>query len=83
MAMVTSVVKLEKQHLAQIAEQVQRLTTGARNVGIKTAIDESLVAGFTIRYGNGLSKSIDMSVKMQLDDIAAEFEIGDILIPVS
>ncbi|KAJ0604798.1 putative H(+)-transporting two-sector ATPase [Helianthus annuus] len=80
MAIVTSVVKLEKQHLAQIAKQVQRLT-GARNVRIKTAIDESLVAGFTIRYGNGLSKLIDMSVKKQLDDIAAEFEIGDIVIP--
>ncbi|KAK1413072.1 hypothetical protein QVD17_34804 [Tagetes erecta] len=71
MAIVTSVVKLEKQHLAQIAKQVQKLS-GARNVRIKTAIDESLVAGFTIRYGNGQSKLIDMSVKKQLDDIAAE-----------
>ncbi|KAI3806753.1 hypothetical protein L1987_22667 [Smallanthus sonchifolius] len=81
MAIVTSVVQLEKQHLAQIAKQVQKLT-GARNVRIKTAIDESLVAGFTIRYGNAQSKLIDMSVKKQLEDIAAELEIGDIPIPV-
>ncbi|XP_076958973.1 ATP synthase delta chain, chloroplastic-like [Bidens hawaiensis] len=81
MAVVTSVVQLEKQHLAQIAKQVQKLT-GARNVRVKTAIDESLVAGFTIRYGNALSKLIDMSVKKQLDDIAAELEIGDIAIAV-
>ncbi|MCE5166929.1 hypothetical protein HAX54_030184, partial [Datura stramonium] len=47
LAVVTSVVKLESQHLAQIAKGVQRLT-GAKNVRIKTVIDESLVAGFTI-----------------------------------
>ncbi|KAD6119482.1 hypothetical protein E3N88_10753 [Mikania micrantha] len=81
MAIVSSVVQLEKQHLAQIAKQVQKLT-GARNVRIKTVIDESLVAGFTIRYGNAQSKLIDMSVKKQLEDIAAELEIGDIPIAV-
>lgn len=81
MAIVTSVVQLEKQHLAQIAKQVQKLTR-ARNVRIKTAIDESLVAGFTIRYGNAQSKLIDMSVKKQLEEIAAQLEIGDIPIPV-
>ncbi|XP_059286093.1 ATP synthase delta chain, chloroplastic [Lycium ferocissimum] len=77
LAVVTSVVKLESQHLAQIAKGVQRLT-GAKNVRIKTVIDESLVAGFTIRYGNSGSKLIDMSVKKQLEDIAAQLEIGDI-----
>ncbi|KAK9073017.1 hypothetical protein SSX86_007339 [Deinandra increscens subsp. villosa] len=82
MAIVSSVVKLERQQLAQIAKQVQRLT-GARNVRIKTAIDESLVAGFTIRYGNAQSKLIDLSVKKQLEDIAAEIEIGEISSPVS
>ncbi|KAL4559060.1 hypothetical protein LXL04_031193 [Taraxacum kok-saghyz] len=81
MAIVTSVVQLEKQHLAQIAKQVQRLTR-ARNVRIKTAIDETLVAGFTIRYGNAQSKLIDMSVKKQLEEIAAQLEIGDIPVPV-
>ncbi|KAL6315842.1 hypothetical protein AAG906_008229 [Vitis piasezkii] len=64
-------------HLAQIAKQVQKLT-GAKNVRIKTAIDPSLVAGFTIRYGSGGSKLIDMSVKKQLEEIAAELELGNI-----
>ncbi|KAI3685432.1 hypothetical protein L6452_34674 [Arctium lappa] len=81
LAIVTSVVQLERQHLAQIAKQVQKLT-GAKNVRIKTAIDESLVAGFTIRYGNSQSKLIDMSVKKQLEDIAALLEIQDIPIPI-
>lgn len=77
LAVVTSVVKLESQHLAQIAKGVQKLT-GAKNVRIKTAIDPSLVAGFTIRYGNGLSKLVDMSVKTQLEEISAQLDLGDI-----
>ncbi|KAL8151474.1 hypothetical protein V2J09_021282 [Rumex salicifolius] len=44
---VTSVVKLENLHLAQIAKQVQKLT-GAKNVRIKTAIDPSIVDGFIV-----------------------------------
>ncbi|KAJ4701189.1 ATP synthase delta chain, chloroplastic-like [Melia azedarach] len=77
-AVVSSVVQLESEHLAQIAKQVQKLT-GAKNVRIKTVIDPSLVAGFTIRYGTGGSKYIDMSVKKQLEEIAAQentFTIG-------
>ncbi|CAJ1943616.1 unnamed protein product [Sphenostylis stenocarpa] len=77
LAVVTSVVKLESQHLAQIAKQVQKLT-GAKNVRIKTVLDPSLVAGFTVRYGNSGSKLIDMSVRKQLEDIAAELELDDI-----
>ncbi|VVA33528.1 PREDICTED: ATP synthase [Prunus dulcis] len=77
LAIVTSVVKLESQHLAQIAKQVQKLT-GAKNVRIKTEIDPSLVAGFTVRYGNSGSKLIDLSVKKQLEEIAAELDLGDI-----
>ncbi|KAJ8760570.1 hypothetical protein K2173_015237 [Erythroxylum novogranatense] len=77
LAIVTSVVKLESQHLAQIAKQVQKLT-GAKNVRIKTVIDPSLVAGFTVRYGNSGSKLIDMSVKKQLEEIAAQLDLGDI-----
>ncbi|KAK4428491.1 ATP synthase delta chain, chloroplastic [Sesamum alatum] len=80
-AIVTSVVQLESQHLAQIAKEVQKLT-GARNVRIKTVIDPSLVAGFTIRYGNSGSKLIDMSVKKQLEEIAAQLELGDIQLAV-
>lgn len=81
LAVVTSVVKLESQHLAQIAKGVQRLT-GAKNVRIKTVLDPSLVAGFTIRYGGSGSKMIDMSVKKQLDDIAAQLDIGDLQLAV-
>ncbi|XP_010530142.1 PREDICTED: ATP synthase subunit delta, chloroplastic-like [Tarenaya hassleriana] len=77
LAVVSSVVKLEPPQLAQIAKQVQKLT-GARNVRIKTVIDPELVAGFTIRYGNSGSKLIDMSVKKQLEDIAAQLDLGDI-----
>ncbi|KAA8538013.1 hypothetical protein F0562_027407 [Nyssa sinensis] len=81
LAIVTSVVKLDSQHLAQIAKGVQRLT-GAKNVRIKTVLDPSLVAGFTIRYGNSSSKLIDMSVKKQLEDIAAQLDLGDIQLAV-
>ncbi|POO00272.1 ATPase, OSCP/delta subunit [Trema orientale] len=81
LAVVSSVVKLESQHLAQIAKTVQKLT-GAKNVRIKTATDPSLVAGFTVRYGNSGSKLIDMSVKKQLEEIAAQLDLGDIKINV-
>lgn len=77
LAEVRSVVKLEAPQLAQIAKQVQKLT-GAKNVRVKTVIDASLVAGFTIRYGESGSKLIDMSVKKQLEDIASQLELGEI-----
>ncbi|KAL3619733.1 hypothetical protein CASFOL_034645 [Castilleja foliolosa] len=81
LAVVTSVVPLEAQHLAQIAKEVQKLT-GAKNVRIKTVIDPALVAGFTIRYGDSGSKLIDMSVKKQLEEIAAELDLEDIQLAV-
>ncbi|XP_018826332.1 ATP synthase delta chain, chloroplastic-like [Juglans regia] len=81
LAVVSSVVQLESQHLAQIAKQVQKLT-GAKNVRIKTLIDPSLVAGFTVRYGNAGSKLIDMSVKKHLEEIAAQLDVGDIKIGI-
>ncbi|NBH99952.1 ATP synthase F1 subunit delta [Lachnospiraceae bacterium] len=80
-ATVTSVVELEAQHLAELAKRVQKLT-GAKNVKLKTKIDPSLVAGFTIRYGNSGSKMIDMSVKKQLEEIAAQLDLGDIQLAV-
>ena len=70
-------IKVFFQKLAQIAKQVQKLT-GAKNVRVKTVLDPSLVAGFTIRYGDSGSKLIDMSVKKQLEDIAAQLELGEI-----
>ncbi|CAI0448748.1 unnamed protein product [Linum tenue] len=81
LAVVSSVVKLESQHLAQIAKQVQKLT-GAKNVRIKTSLEPSLVAGFTVRYGPSGSKLIDMSVKKQLEEIAAQLDVGDIQLAV-
>ncbi|AES91015.1 putative H(+)-transporting two-sector ATPase [Medicago truncatula] len=81
LVVVTSVVKLESQHLAQIAKQVQKLT-GAKNVRIKTNLDPSLVAGFTVRYGNSGSKFIDMSVKKKLEEIASQLDLGDIKLAV-
>ena len=78
-ALVTSVVPLESQHLAQIATSVQRLTK-AKNVRIKTTLDASLVAGFTIRYGASGSKFIDMSVKKQLAEIAKQLDFSDIVL---
>ncbi|KAG8369248.1 hypothetical protein BUALT_Bualt15G0131800 [Buddleja alternifolia] len=81
LAVVTSVVELEPQHLAQIAKEVQKLTA-AKNVKIKTVIDPSLVAGFTIRYGNSGSRLIDMSVKKQLEEIATQLDLGDIQLAV-
>lgn len=74
---VTSVVKLESEHLAQIAKQIQKLT-GAKKVRTKTVLDPSLVAGFTVSYGNSGSKFIDMSVKKKLEEIAAQLDLGDI-----
>ncbi|KAK2995076.1 hypothetical protein RJ640_028246 [Escallonia rubra] len=68
---------MESQHVAQITKGVQRLT-GSKNVRIKTVINPSLVAGFTIRYGNSGSKLIDMSVKKQLEEIVAQLDIGDV-----
>ncbi|KAJ6845330.1 ATP synthase delta chain, chloroplastic [Iris pallida] len=76
-AVVSSVVKLDSQHLEQIAKSVQRLT-GAKHVRIKTVIDPSLVAGFTIRYGSSGSKLIDMSVRKQLNEIAAQLDFSQI-----
>ncbi|XP_031496712.1 ATP synthase delta chain, chloroplastic-like [Nymphaea colorata] len=78
LAVVTSVVKLEPHHLAQIAQTVQRLT-GKKNVRIKTAIDPSLVAGFTVRYGSSGSKLIDMSVRKQLQEIAGNLDVKELV----
>ncbi|XP_078172200.1 F-type H+-transporting ATPase subunit delta [Carex rostrata] len=80
-AVVSSVVRLESQDLAQIAQAVQGLT-GAKNVRIKTLIDPSLVAGFTIRYGEGGSKVIDMSIKKQLEEIASNLELPTVSLPM-
>lgn len=73
-ATVTSVVQLESQDLAQIAQHVQKMT-GAQNVRIKTQLDPELIAGFTVQYGRDGSNLIDMSVRKQIEEIASEFEL--------
>lgn len=80
-ATVTSVVQLESQDLAQIAQQVQNLT-GAKNVRVKTRIDPELIAGFTIQYGRDGSSLIDMSVRKQIEEITSEFEMPAVTLDV-
>ncbi|KAG8059422.1 hypothetical protein GUJ93_ZPchr0002g24584 [Zizania palustris] len=80
-ATVASVVQLESQDLAQIAQQVQNLT-GAQNVRVKTRIDPELIAGFTIQYGRDGSNLIDMSVRKQIEEIASEFEMPAVTLDV-
>lgn len=72
-ATVTSAVKIEKPQLALIAKKIQSLS-GAKNVRIKNVVDPSLIAGFLVKYGQDGSRFIDMSVKGQLDRLAAQFE---------
>ncbi|KAL5211548.1 hypothetical protein ABZP36_022395 [Zizania latifolia] len=80
-ATVASVVQLESQDLAQIAQQVQNLT-GAQNVRVKTRIDPELIAGFTIQYGRDGSNLIDMSVRKQIEEITSEFEMPAVTLDV-
>lgn len=80
-ATVTSVVQLESQDLAQIAQHVQKIT-GAANVRIKTRIDPELIAGFTVQYGSDSSNLIDMSVRKQIAEITSEFELPSVTLDV-
>nr|CAB3448095.1 unnamed protein product [Digitaria exilis] len=80
-ATVTSVVQLESQDLAQIAQHVQKMT-GAKNVRLKTQLDPDLIAGFTVQYGRDGSNLIDMSVKKQIEEIASEFELPSVALEV-
>uniref|UniRef100_A0ACD5ZLJ5 Uncharacterized protein n=1 Tax=Avena sativa TaxID=4498 RepID=A0ACD5ZLJ5_AVESA len=80
-AVVTSVVQLESQDLAQIAQHVQKIT-GAANVRIKTRIDPELIAGFTVQYGSDSSNLIDMSVRKQIAEITSEFEMPSVTLDV-
>lgn len=75
-ATVTSAVKIEKPQLALIAKKIQSLS-GAKNVRIKNVVDPSLIAGFLVKYGKDGSRFIDMSVKGQLDKLAAQFESAE------
>jgi F-type H+-transporting ATPase subunit delta len=81
LATVTSVVQLESQDLAQIAQHIQKMT-GAKNVRLKTQINPELIAGFTVQYGRDGSSLIDMSVRKQIEEIASEFEMPAVTLDV-
>lgn len=75
-AVVTSAVKLENSQQALIAKKLQSMT-GAKNIKLKNIVDASLIAGFVVKYGKDGSREIDMSVKGQLDRLAAQFEYAE------
>jgi F-type H+-transporting ATPase subunit delta len=61
-ATVTSAVKLESEEQFLIAKKLQELT-GAKNIKLKPAIDEELIGGYVINYGENGSSMIDQSIK--------------------
>ncbi|KAL2623144.1 hypothetical protein R1flu_003349 [Riccia fluitans] len=61
-ATVTSAVKIESSQLQVIAKKIQGLT-GVKNIRMRNMVDESLMAGYVVRYGVDGSKVLDMSVK--------------------
>ena len=69
-ATVASAVKLENEQQFAIAKKLQAMT-GAKNIKLKPVIDASLLGGFVVKYGKDGSASIDLSVKGQMDTIAA------------
>ncbi|KAK3276620.1 hypothetical protein CYMTET_15320 [Cymbomonas tetramitiformis] len=70
-ATVTSAVKLENEQQFLIAKKMQEMT-GAKNIKLKPQVDPSLIGGFVVQYGPGGSQLVDLSVKGQIDDIAAD-----------
>ena len=75
-AVVTSAVKLENSQQALIAKKLQSMT-GAKNIKLKNIVNTTLIAGFIVQYGKDGSREIDMSVKGQLDSLAAKFEYAE------
>jgi len=69
-ATVTSAVKLENEQQFLIAKKMQEMT-GAKNIKLKPQVDPSLIGGFVVQYGIGGSQLVDLSVKGQIDEIAA------------
>lgn len=73
---VTSALKLDNSQIELIARKMQRLT-GFRNLKLENVVDPSLIAGFTIRYGDDDEHFIDLSVKGQLALLAARVESSE------
>lgn len=70
-ATVTSAVKLEDEQQFLIAKKLQEMT-GSKNIKLMPKVDESLIAGFVVQYGKDGSAFIDMSVKGQMEKMAAQ-----------
>lgn len=73
---VSSAVKLDSEQIELIARKMQKLT-GFRNLKMENIIDPTLIAGFTISYGDDESNLIDLSVKGQLAALAARVESSE------
>ncbi|ERN01940.1 hypothetical protein AMTR_s00045p00041590 [Amborella trichopoda] len=67
---------LETHQVDQIARRMEKLT-GSSKIRIENSIDPSLIAGFVITYETEGSHVIDLSVKGQLDQLAAHIESTD------
>ena len=70
-ATVTSAVKLENEQQFAIAKKLQQMT-GAKNIKLKPVVDPALLGGFVVQFGKDGSASVDLSVKGQLDSLAAQ-----------
>ena len=79
MATIYSAVKLEQEQQFLVAKKLQELT-GSKNIKLKTVIDESLIAGFSVDFG---SAQIDLSVKGQLEDVASDLVSGSASLDLS
>ena len=73
---VSSAVKLDARQIELIARKMQKLT-GFRNLRLENIVDPSLIAGFTISYGDNESDVIDLSVRGQLAALAARVESSE------
>ena len=73
---VSSAVKLDARQIELIARKMQKLT-GFRNLRLENIVDPSLIAGFTISYGDDESNVIDLSVQGQLAALAARVESSE------
>ena len=49
-----------------IAKKLQEIT-GSKNIKLRPAIDQSLIAGFVVEYG---SSQIDLSIRGQIEKVA-------------
>jgi ATP synthase F1 delta subunit len=70
-ATVTSAQKLENEQQFAIAKKLQEMT-GAKNIKLKPVVDPSLIGGFVVQFGKDGSGMIDLSIKGQMQQLAAQ-----------